>query len=105
MLGIGMTSTQTSIDGACQGIEYKWSQSVSDLYNSAARFGFGVGLSLIAISLIWGEKKKGSGFMAWLLANPIMAPLGKLSFHAYLWHFIFVHWYYGQQLTPVYYTW
>jgi len=86
-------------------IKFGFSQSAADAYNGLARLFFAIGLSLIATSLIWGRKQVGSGFLSWLLSAPLMAPLGKLSFHAYLWHLLFVHWYYGQQVAPVYYTW
>lgn len=82
-----------------------WAQTTSDLYNAVSRPLFAVGLSCVAAAIIFGQPVKGGGFVTWLLSQPFMSVLGKLSFHAYLWHFLFLRWYYTQQVSPFDYTW
>lgn len=78
----------------------KWSQSTTDFYNVFSRSGFALGCSLIASAWIWGPPT----FFKWLFSRPLMAPLGKLSFLAYLWHMFFVQWFYSSQHAPLYYS-
>jgi peptidoglycan/LPS O-acetylase OafA/YrhL len=86
-------------------MKINWSQATSDIYNAVSRPLFAVGLSCVAAAIMFGQPVKGGGFVTWLLSQPVMSVLGKLSFHAYLWHFLFIRWYYTQQVSPFDYTW
>jgi len=76
-------------------------QWTSDFYNGFSRVLFGVALSCLAEAWIWGGDYN---FARWLLSLPVMAPLGKLSFNAYLWHYLIKDWYYGEMRNVAYYT-